>query len=279
MLIFGKITAGWVFVCLYHLLLGSQFVVRKLGFWRQVAFYASGCILLSGAGIWTENILVLSLVCSAAAGISCWFESDASPVKALGFGLLFGLLRLCAWAIVLFVRQVVPVTDAASAVMMDILALFALSVCLSAFGPQWRATATPLLWLFPLWLAAAVLLGLALHFHGSSLALAPELFGFLWMLYAGARLIQTCAIMDKKAFTYLKSQQAVRHYAQQEDYYQQLLVKQAETRALWHDLNKYLRAAKAEAPPYSGAGTAGGPACLRHRDRGCGQPGCQCNFK
>ena len=46
----------------------------------------------------------------------------------------------------------------------------------------------------------------------------------------------------------LRSQQTARHYAQQEEYYQQLLVKQKETRALWHDLNKYLRAAKAETP-------------------------------
>ena len=249
MLIFGKITTGWVFVCLYHLLLGSQFMVRKLEFWKRVAFYAGGCILLSVAGIWTDSILVLSLVCSAAAGISCWFESDASPIQALCFGLLFGLLRLCSWGLVLFLQQVFPDSSEACSLMMDILLLFALSVCLSAFGQRWRATATPLLWLIPLWLAAVIRCGLAIHFSGSSLALAPELFGFAWLLYAGVRVIQTCVIIDKQAFNYLKKQQAVRHYAQQEDYYQQLLVKQAETRALWHDLNKYLRAAKAEAPP------------------------------
>jgi sensor histidine kinase regulating citrate/malate metabolism len=57
----------------------------------------------------------------------------------------------------------------------------------------------------------------------------------------------------KRAEQALRSQeekhQAARQYAMQEEYYQQLLEKQNQTRALWHDLNKYLRAAKAETAP------------------------------
>ena len=37
------------------------------------------------------------------------------------------------------------------------------------------------------------------------------------------------------------------HYAMQQEYYDQLRIQQEETRALWHDLSKYLRASKAEA--------------------------------
>lgn len=40
---------------------------------------------------------------------------------------------------------------------------------------------------------------------------------------------------------------AEHHYAMQQEYYDQLRIQQEETRALWHDISKYLRASKAEA--------------------------------
>lgn len=40
---------------------------------------------------------------------------------------------------------------------------------------------------------------------------------------------------------------AEHHYAMQQEYYDQLRVQQEETRALWHDISKYLRASKIEA--------------------------------
>lgn len=40
---------------------------------------------------------------------------------------------------------------------------------------------------------------------------------------------------------------AEHHYAMQQEYYDQLRVQQEETRALWHDISKYLRASKVEA--------------------------------
>ncbi len=39
---------------------------------------------------------------------------------------------------------------------------------------------------------------------------------------------------------------AEHHYAMQQEYYDQFRVQQEETRALWHDISKYLRASKAE---------------------------------
>lgn len=39
---------------------------------------------------------------------------------------------------------------------------------------------------------------------------------------------------------------AEHHYAMQQEYYEQLRIQQEETRALWHDISKYLRASKAE---------------------------------
>ena len=40
---------------------------------------------------------------------------------------------------------------------------------------------------------------------------------------------------------------AEHHYAMQQEYYDQFRIQQEETRALWHDISKYLRASKAEA--------------------------------
>lgn len=40
---------------------------------------------------------------------------------------------------------------------------------------------------------------------------------------------------------------AEHHYAMQQEYYDQLRIQQEETRALWHDISKYLRASKVEA--------------------------------
>lgn len=40
---------------------------------------------------------------------------------------------------------------------------------------------------------------------------------------------------------------AEHHYAMQQEYYDQLRIQQEETRALWHDISKYLRASQAEA--------------------------------
>lgn len=39
---------------------------------------------------------------------------------------------------------------------------------------------------------------------------------------------------------------AEHHYAMQQDYYDQLRIQQEETRALWHDISKYLRASRVE---------------------------------
>ena len=49
-------------------------------------------------------------------------------------------------------------------------------------------------------------------------------------------------VREKKAWEI-----AEHHYAMQQEYYDQLRVQQEETRALWHDISKYLRASKAEA--------------------------------
>jgi len=66
------------------------------------------------------------------------------------------------------------------------------------------------------------------------------------MLYGLVMLVVVGNQMEERVRQHWEKQQKSHHYALQEEYYQQLQDKQAETRALWHDLNKYLRAARTE---------------------------------
>ena len=248
MVIFGKIAAAWLLVCLCHLLLQSQFTVYRHSPWKGVATYGTGWIILSAVSLLTDHIPVSFLAAAITAGMSCWYVSRAKPVKAIVFGLLFALLRLCAAGAALFLGQVFPEAGTACGILMEALVLFPLTACISALGWRWRNTPIYLLWLIPVWLVPVILCEEAIRYGGTAKALAPEFFALVWLFYAGVRLIHTCSVMEKKAHAYIQKQQIARHYVQQEEYYQQLLDKQTETRALWHDLNKYLRAAKAETP-------------------------------
>ncbi len=247
MVIFGKIAAAWLFVCLCHLLLQSQFAVHSC-LWKGVATYGVGWIFLSSVSLLTDHIAVLVLATAVTASVSCWYLGNAKPIKAIGFGLLFAVLRLCAAGAALLLVQVFSQTSIACALLMEVLVIFPLAACISALGRHWRNTPVYLLWLIPVWLVPVILCEEAIRYGGTAKALAPEFFAFVWLFYAGIRLIHTGSVMEKKAHAYLQKQQTARHYVQQEEYYQQLLDKQKETRALWHDLNKYLRAAKAETP-------------------------------
>lgn len=248
MVILGNITAAWVGICLYKMLMHSQFPVPKLPLWKQILLLGGGWVLLGTVYCITDNALFAAIAAFVAAGFTCWLGGQARPIAAIGFGLLFGFLRLCSCGAVLFFRQVFPDADEACSLLAEILILFALSVCISGVSPRWRTSAAPLLRLIPVWLAGALLCAVAIHFRSSTLSVAPVFFGFLWLVYAGVRLLQTCSLMEANMQANLEKQQTARHYAMQEEYYQQLLDKQSETRALWHDLNKYLRAAKAESP-------------------------------
>ncbi|MBR4907228.1 MAG: sensor histidine kinase [Clostridia bacterium] len=71
-------------------------------------------------------------------------------------------------------------------------------------------------------------------------------FLLLWLVYCGAVTLITAQRCRRAQNAAQKQTQIERHYAQEEEYYEQLIEKQEQTRALWHDMEKYLRAAEAE---------------------------------
>lgn len=68
----------------------------------------------------------------------------------------------------------------------------------------------------------------------------------LWLIYCGAVTLITAQRYRIVQNVALEQKHIERHYAQEEEYYDQLLEKQEQTRALWHDIEKYLRAADVE---------------------------------
>ena len=77
----------------------------------------------------------------------------------------------------------------------------------------------------------------------------PEPLSFfllLWLVYCGALTLITAQRCRRVQNAARKQTQIERHYAQEEEYYEQLIEKQEQTRALWHDMEKYLRAAEVE---------------------------------
>ena len=72
-------------------------------------------------------------------------------------------------------------------------------------------------------------------------------FVLLGLLYTSIMVIYYTNRLHEQAQQKKAWEIAEHHYAMQQEYYDQLRVQQEETRALWHDISKYLRASKVEA--------------------------------
>lgn len=175
-----------------------------------------------------------------------WYIGRASIPEALSFGVLFGIVRLAALLISFGVTRGLSCGNAVPIRIVDLTALYAFTACAAVIGSKWRDTPMPILRLVPVWLVCLLLCVETLRNRGWRDVAILELFSIVWLLYAGVSLVQVKKKMDTEQQSILEQQQKAYHYAMQEEYYQKLRSKQTETRALWHDLNKYLRAAKAE---------------------------------
>ena len=248
MVIFGKLVQCALLLCMCAYLLRCYFTPCKQPKWKAAVCYI-GCWVILGAGVlWLQSDLVTIAGAALAAPLLCAMLYEASVLKALTFGLLAGVLQALSVGIGLLFYSAVDGLDPSALPVFEITAAYLLAALSSMFNEQWRTSYRPLLLLLPVWLVAVVLCEEIIRNRAYKESLALCFLALMWLVYAHAMLIQTCAKMEKQVQQRLRAQQTARHYVQQEEYYQQLLDKQTETRALWHDLNKYLRAAKAETP-------------------------------
>ena len=215
---------------------------------KAVGALPGSWLFLCVTGICIPIIPVQAVSATMAAGFLYWCLGQSFIPKALLFGFAFGLLRLSSSAAPLLLSNLSPSVTASSAVLLELAALYALTVGAAALSDRWRPVLAPLLQLVPSWLVAVLLCEEVIRNQSYDSVIVLEILAFLWLLYAGIQLHQVGNKLEDKLRQHLEKQQKVHHYALQEEYYQELRNKQSETRALWHDLNKYLRAAKAESP-------------------------------
>ena len=226
-------------------LVGSRFAPGKLST-GQLAVCVGGCMaMLCLGGHWA---LVIPTGCMAAFA-AAYFLGQAPIDKALAFMALFSALYAAAYGAVQAFRAIIPGVDAVNLQLVRLNVLYVLVVMASMLGHRWRSALPPMAQILPIWLVSVLLCGLCLWQRDAMGIPMLQFFSLLWQVYCGVSLWPVYKKIRQRLDNARQQQEVHRQYAMQEEYYRQLQEKQTQTRALWHDLSKYLRAAKAETAP------------------------------
>lgn len=245
MVIFSYLISGAAGVLLLLFLLVSRFAPVKLSSGQQVVCI-SGCFaLLCLSEHWA---LLIPAGCMAAFATAS-FLAQAPTGRAIGFTVLFGALYAAAYGITQVFAALFPGLDGVTLQLIRLTSLYTITAVAVLFSPRWRTALLPMAQIVPVWLVSALLCGLCIWKCGAIGSPMLQFFALLWLVYCGLSLMSVSRQIQKRLDTARQQQDAQRQYAMQKDYYRQLQEKQAQTRALWHDLSKYLRAAKAETAP------------------------------
>ena len=248
MTVFGNLVQCGLFLCLCTYFLRCYFLPRKLLAWKQIVCYSCCFLFLSVVSVLLDFLWVCVLCAALISGLLCWILYDTNLIRAGFAGLAMGGVQAIATGIgLLLYREVDGLTPSALPIL-ESTAAFMLTLISSLLNDRWRNSCRPVLWLIPVWLVSVLLCEEILRIKNHKDLIGLIILALIWLAYAHMRLLQIGKKVEIQMQKNLRSQQMQRHYALQEEYYQQLLDKQTETRALWHDLNKYLRAAKAESP-------------------------------
>lgn len=246
MIVFGKLVCSAVSLSLCLLLMRSYFAVPWPMPGKAIAAIVGSWAILCIVGVFWDHPFLHTALAVLLAGLLCWYIGRSDAAKAALFGAGFGLLRLTAYGAAVFLHTVIPGLGEEIFLLIEATVFHALITLAAAFSKQWRLASAPMLQLLPIWLVEVVLCEEIIRNRSYESVSVLIFFAFAWMLYAGVMLVVIGTKMEERVRQFFETQQKAHHYALQEEYYQQLQDKQAETRALWHDLNKYLRAAKTE---------------------------------
>lgn len=246
MIVFGKLVCSAVSLSLCLLLMRSYFAVPWPMPGKAIAAIVGSWAILCIVGVFWDHPFLHTALDVLLAGLLCWYIGRSDAAKAALFGAGFGLLRLTAYGAAVFLHTVIPGLGEEIFLLIEATVFHALITLAAAFSKQWRLASAPMLQLLPIWLVEVVLCEEIIRNRSYESVSVLIFFAFAWMLYAGVMLVVIGTKMEERVRQFFETQQKAHHYARQEEYYQQLQDKQAETRALWHDLNKYLRAAKTE---------------------------------
>ena len=242
MLLFEKAVSSTVMLALLYFLASSRLMMPKKPDRMQTAALI-GCWLL----LWLDfhwSVQLGAALCAAV--FLAWYLAGADFGDSCSFGMVFAILRFAALALNGGVSLAVPDLSAVSMKVLDTTLLYAFVAGAAVLKSRWTDTPLPVLRLIPVWLVSLLLCGEIIRHRSWADVSLLEVFAILWQICMAIPLMQVLDIMETKQQALASEQQKVHHYAIQEEYYRKLRSKQEETRALWHDLSKYLRAAKAE---------------------------------
>lgn len=241
--LFNTIAAAELRLCLCLFFLRSQFSLQMPVLWKRILVFGIAGVILGAADAVFGDFIINAVVMVLITAVLCQYLGHASVSGTVWFSLAIGGLQLAAYGFTRLLIYTLPAI-AVAGILIESILLYALTSVCAAFGQKWHNRTEPLLWLIPMWLVVIVLCAEVVRTQGASLA--SKLFSGLWLAYMGIRLWDVGNRADARARQRMVQQQNAYHYAQQEEYFLQLQEKQTQTRALWHDLNKYLNAAKVE---------------------------------
>lgn len=246
-------------VWMIHWLLKSMFPLRNHPKWVAVALYGGYCCVLAvlsflhdissfvriglnlgiiwclGGVLFSANPLrsffAASIMCALAA-----FSDVLASSLLLHFGFSIDSLMQAGQqrSIYLILTHII---------------LFALTACVTSFFPSGRENISMklLILVLPCWLCSVMLcMILAWQLFQEKVISLLYLFILLGMLYTDILFVYQIQKLSIQEQERREGKLAEHHYAMQQAYYDQFRIQQEETRALWHDISKLLRAAKLE---------------------------------
>lgn len=239
MVIIAQLTSGTVSMLLAYFLLRSRTELPSLPRLQKWVCLAGCWLLLCLGGPWAVQFPAAAMAAVAMAHFVGQMKLAENALFSLFFLVLYAISRICLQA----------VTEPVNRCLLQSAILYTLVLCFAAFGKRWRMVAGKLVALLPPLLVQALLCGICIfQAQRTGVAMLQFLCCLFWLCSAFG-LLKASRQAEDALSRQMQMQQSARHYLLQEEYYSQLLEKQKQTRALWHDLNKYLRAAKAETAP------------------------------
>lgn len=253
--ILAELTGVVAEILLAHIYFNGFFTKRSHPRWAMVGSYIAFGVILTALAF-LPNVSFLRLVfCATGLGMIVYFFSRSSVLQAvyasisysglyvLNEMLVFGLFALFH----IDVQQIM--SDARTRTMAIIITHMLLWLCVLIVLAITKRRRTAITLSFLLTLTpgyiAGIVLGLSFCMHvlsGDEVMPVPILVSAIGLLYVNIVIVLYAERAKSASDQKLQAELAVHHYAMQEQYYTQLRSEQEETRAMFHDINKYMQA-------------------------------------
>lgn len=169
----------------------------------------------------------------------CFLLMDGKPLSKAVLAALLFLMTAALW----FLSGLLAERGTSAHGFALSCSLLVVSALVPLLDPKLRSRHGPLIGLIASTAAAILILTEYIRMD------SPVLIGVLlslWLVYCAALLALTSEKLRASMEQARNEKLLEQHYAMQEEYYEKLYERQEQTRALWHDMEKYLRAADAE---------------------------------